>query len=117
MRSFGSSESSSTSSSRRNSSRISARFLCMAGTRMCDEFSPASWMMSSARSVSKAWMPSASRCSLSLVSSVAMDLTLTTSSAPFSFAIPAMMRFASSASRAQWTTPPARVTDSSIWSR
>ena len=37
-----------------------------------------------------------------------MDLTLTTSSAPFSLAIPAIIWFASSASRAQWTSPPAR---------
>ena len=39
---------------RRNSSRISARFLWIAGTRMCDDRSPASWMISSARSVSVA---------------------------------------------------------------
>ena len=41
-------------SRRRNSSRISARFLWIAGTRMCDDRSPASWMISSARSVSMA---------------------------------------------------------------
>ena len=39
-------------------SRISARFLWIAGTRMCEEVSPASWMMSSARSVSWAVIPS-----------------------------------------------------------
>ena len=37
---------------RRNSSRISARFLWIAGTRMCDGSSSPSWMISSARSVS-----------------------------------------------------------------
>ena len=66
---------------------------------MWEEVSLASWMMSSARSVSKALIPWRSRCSLSLVSSVAMDLTFTTSVASWLFAIPAMMRFASAASR------------------
>src|SRR5918997_1549468 len=89
----------------------------MAGTRMCELVSPASWMMNSARSVSKTSMPSRWRYSLSLVSSVAMDLTLTTSSEPWSLTIRPMISFASSASRAQWTWPPARVTDSSSSSR
>ena len=84
-------------------SRISARFLWIAGTRICEEVSPASWMMSSARSVSWAAIPSLSRCSLSPVSSVAMDLTLTTSRASWSFATCAIILFASAASRAQWT--------------
>ena len=44
---------------RSNRRRISARFLWIAGTRMCDERSPASWMISSARSVSIASIPSA----------------------------------------------------------
>ena len=42
-----------------NSVRISARFLWIAGTRMCDDRSPASWMISSARSVSIALIPAA----------------------------------------------------------
>ncbi len=43
---------------RSNSARISARLRWIAGTRMCDCLSPgASWTISSARSVSSAWMP------------------------------------------------------------
>ena len=48
---------------RRKSSRISARFLWIAGTRMCDGRSSPSWMISSARSVSIAWMPRAASAS------------------------------------------------------
>ena len=44
--------------------------------------SPASWMISSARSVSCAVMPAASSASFRPISSVAIDLTLTTSVAP-----------------------------------
>ena len=63
-------------------SRISARFRWIAGTRMCDGLSSPSWTMSSARSVSCAVMPAASSASLRPISWVAIDLTLTTSSAP-----------------------------------
>ena len=43
---------------RSNSARISARLRWIAGTRMCDCLSPgSSWTISSARSVSIAWMP------------------------------------------------------------
>ena len=78
----GSSVRSGRSSSRANSSRISARFLWIAGTRMCDCTSSPSWMISSARSVSTARTPEAASASLSLISSVAIDLTFTTSSTP-----------------------------------
>ena len=98
---------------RSNSARISARFLWIAGTRMCDEDSCASWMISSARSVSIASIPWSASASLSPISSVASDLTLISSRAPWSWAMPATMRFASAASRAQCTTPPARVTEAS----
>ena len=69
--------------------------------------------MSSARSVSIAWMPSRSRASLRSISSVASDLTLMTSSAPLARAMPATIALASAPSRAQCTVPPARVTDAS----
>ena len=101
---------------RSNRRLISARFLWMAGTRMCDDCSPASWMISSARSVSIASMPWAASASLSPISSVAIDLTLITSRGwvgRASPAMPATIAFASAASRAQWTTPPARCTDAS----
>ena len=111
-RAFGSSVRPSVSSSRRRKrSRISARFLWIAGTRMCDDRSPASWMISSARSVSIASMPTCARASFRPISSVVSDLILTTSFAPWPATIPAMIRLASAASRAQWTCPPARVTD------
>ena len=75
----GSSESSGWPSARRKRSRISTRFLWIAGTRMCDGSSPASWTISSARSVSTASMPAAASASLSPISSVVSDLTFTTS--------------------------------------
>ena len=80
---------------------------------MCEEDSCASWMISSARSVSIASIPCSASASLSPISSVASDLTLITSRAPWSRAMPATMRFASAPSRAQCTTPPARVTAAS----
>ena len=73
--------------------------------------------MSSARSVSQAAMPSASRASLRPISAVAIDLTLTTSSTPWAWATEATIAHASSASRAQWTVAPARVRDASRVSR
>ena len=68
--------------SRRKMSRISLRFLWIAGTRMWLGRSWPSWTISSARSVSWAVMPACSRASLRPISWVAIDLTLTTSSAP-----------------------------------
>ena len=62
--------------------------------------------MSSARSVSQAWMPSASSASLSSISWVAIDLTLTTSSTPLALTSPTTISLASCASRAQCTTAP-----------
>ena len=96
--------------SRSKMSRISRRLRWIAGTRMCDGRSPPSWTMSSARSVSQAAMPSRASASLSSISWVAIDLTLMTSSAPASRTIRATIAFASAASRAQWTVPPAAVT-------
>ena len=63
-------------------SRISVRFLWIAGTRMCDGRSCPSWTIISARSVSQTSMPSWRSASLSSISCVAIDLTLTTSVAP-----------------------------------
>ena len=93
--------------------RISSRLRWMAGTRMCEGMSPASCTMSSARSVSTAVMPWAARCSLSPISCVAMDLTLTTSVAPAARTRSVTIRLASAASVAQWTTPPRAVTAAS----
>ncbi len=60
-------------------SRTSARLRWIAGTRMCEGRSWPSWTMSSARSVSQTSIPSRARASLSSISWVAIDLTLTTS--------------------------------------
>ena len=70
-------------------------------------------MISSARSVSIGRMPAASSASLSRISSVASDFTFTTSSAPSARTRAVTISFASAASRAQWTTPPAASTDAS----
>ena len=98
-------------------SRISVRLRWIAGTRMCDGRSCPSWTIISARSVSQTAMPSWRSASLSSISWVAIDLTLTTSVAPSAFAIAATIAFASPASRAQWTIPPASVTRVSSRSR
>jgi hypothetical protein len=55
-------------------------------------------------------MPSASSASLSPISWVAIDLTLTTSDCPVCLTSSVTIRLASSASAAQWTMPPAAVT-------
>ena len=102
----GSSLSSVTPSSRMKISRISARFRWIAGTRMCDDQSWSSWMINSARSVSIAAMPAPASASFSSISSVASDLTFTTSVAPWPAASAMTIEFASAASRAQWTVPP-----------
>ncbi len=73
--------------------------------------------MSSARSVSSALMPTAARASFSPVSCVAIDFTLTTPSAPAPRTRAATIAFASSASAAQCTWPPAFVTLASSRSR
>ena len=98
---------------RRNSSPISARLRWIAGTRMWLGRSSPSWTMSSARSVSIAVMPTASSASLRPVSWVAIDLTLTTLSAPACRTRSATIALASAASLAQCTWPPALVTFSS----
>lgn len=103
--------------SARKMSRISARLRWMAGTRMWEGRSWPSCTMSSARSVSYAAIPAASRASLSPISWVAMDLTLTTSRSPVARTSSVTIRLASSASAAQWTVPPAAVTASSNCSR
>ena len=79
--------------------------------------SPASCTISSARSVSSAWIPAAASASFSPISSVVSDFTLTTSVAPSARTISVTIALASPASRAQWTTPPRLVTDSSSSSR
>ena len=89
----------------------------MAGTTMWEGMSSASWTIISARSVSWAVMPSALRCSLRLVSWVAIDLILTTSSTPLALMSEVTIRLASTASRAQWTMPPRAVTLASKRSR
>jgi hypothetical protein len=61
--------------------------------------------------------PPSSSASLSPISAVAMDLTLTTSSAPASFTSRSTISFASAASLAQCTTPPRAVTAASRRSR
>ena len=104
-------------SRRRKIARISARFLWIAGTRIWLDRSSASWMMSSARSVSIASMPCSASASFRPISSVVSDLILTTSFAACASAIPAMMALASAASAAQCTCPPARVTACSSWRR
>ena len=73
--------------------------------------------MSSARSVSQAAMPSASSASLRPISAVAIDFTLTTSSAPWAWVTDATIAHASAASRAQWTVAPARTSEASRVSR
>ncbi len=77
---------------------------------MCDGLSCPSWTINSARSVSTAAMPCSSRYSLSPISCVAIDLTLTISLAPVACTSSVTMRLASSASAAQCTTPPLAVT-------
>ena len=55
-------------------------------------------------------MPACARASLSPISSVTIDLTLTTSAAPVALTRSVTMRLASMASRAQCTVPPRAVT-------
>ncbi len=98
-------------------SRTSARFLWIAGTRMWLGRSSPSCTISSARSVSNASIPAASSASLSPISAVAIDLTLTTSRAPAARARPTTISLASLASRAQCTVPPRAVTCRSSSSR
>jgi hypothetical protein len=62
-------------------------------------------------------MPAEARASLSPISWVAIDLTLTTWSAPAARTRSVTTRLASVASRAQWTAPPRAVTCSSSWTR
>ena len=55
-------------------------------------------------------MPAWPSASLSSISWVVIDLTLTTSRAPCAWATAATIALASAASRAQWTVPPAERT-------
>ena len=59
---------------------------------MCDDQSPSSWRISSAKSVSIACTPPAASASLSPISSVVSDLTFTTSVTPCARAISRTMR-------------------------
>ena len=63
-------------------SRISVRLRWIAGTRMCDDQSPSSCRISSAKSVSSAWIPASASAAFSSISSVVSDFTFTTSSTP-----------------------------------
>ena len=62
-------------------------------------------------------MPASSSASFSPISWVAIDLTLTTSLSPVARTSSVTIRFASSASAAQCTVPPAAVTAASNCSR
>ena len=75
---------------------------------MCDGRSWPSWTISSARSVSQTSIPAWRSASLSSISCVAIDLTLTTSVAPCVADDRATIAFASAASRAQWTVATGR---------
>ena len=102
---------------RANRSRISVRLRWIAGTRMCDDQSPSSCRISSAKSVSSACTPASARASFRRISSVVSDFTFTTSVAPCPRATSATIALASAASRAQCTCPPAASTAASNWSR
>ena len=92
--------------SRMKMSRISARLRWIAGTRMWLGQSWPSWTISSARSVSIAVMPSALQMLVEadLLGRHRFDLDHLVG--PVSWIRPVTMRLASSASRAQCTTPP-----------
>ena len=98
-------------------SLISARFLWMAGTRMCEGRSCPSCTISSARSVSIAAIPACASASFRPISSVAIDLTLTTSVEPVARTSEVTIWLASAASLAQCTVPPRAVTSRSSCSR
>ena len=82
----------------------------MAGTRIWLGVSCASCTIMSARSVSMGSIPAAIIAGLRSISSVVIDLILMTRSASCRLAMFMMISRASSASRAQCTTPPAAVT-------
>jgi hypothetical protein len=103
--------------SRTKMSRISVRLRWIAGTRMWLGRSCPSWTISSARSVSHAAISATSSASLRPISWVAIDLTLTTSSAPVACTRAVTIALASEASRAQCTVPPRAVTCSSSRTR
>jgi hypothetical protein len=69
--------------------------------------------ISSARSVSHAAMPARASASFNPISWVVIDFTFTTSSTPVACTNAVTIAVASRASRAQCTTAPARVSDSS----
>ena len=92
-------------------SRISVRLRWIAGTRMCDGRSCPSWTIISARSVSQTSMPSQAErlVELDLLGRHRLDLD-DLGRAVRPGRSPATIAFASAASRAQWTVPPAAVT-------
>ena len=98
----------------RTARRISARLRWIAGTRMCDDQSPASWSISSARSVSIAWMPSSASAVVEpdLVGRDRLDLDHLARAVRLA-RCRATIAFASAASRAQWTCRRPRCTDAS----
>ena len=97
-------------SSRRKMSRISARLRWIAGTRMCEGKSSSSWMISSARSVSSAWIPAAARLlvEVDLVGGDRLDLHHLVH--PVGPGNGGDDRAGFKPSFAQWTCPPAAVT-------
>ena len=102
-----SSGTSSVPASSRKSAATCPRFRCTAGAMMCEGRSPASCRIHSPRSVSTTSMPASVSDSLSLISSVAMDLLLATTVTPRARASPVMYRAASAPSCARTTVPPA----------
>ena len=95
-------------------SRISVRLRWIAGTRMCDGRSCPSWTIISARSVSQTSMPSWRErlVELDLLGRHRLDLDDLVGAVRRGRCA-ATIAFASAASRAQWTTPPAAVTAAS----
>ena len=99
-------------------SRISVRLRWIAGTRMCDGRSWPSWTIISARSVSQTSMPLEPErlVELDLLGRHRLDLD-DLGRAGRRGRCEATIAFASAASRAQWTVPPAAVTAASSCSR
>ncbi len=84
---------------------------------MCDDQSPSSCRISSAKSVSSAWMPASARAAFRWISSVVSDFIFTTSLTPWARATSTTTALASAASLAQWTWPPALTTADSNCTR
>ena len=88
------------------SSATSSLVMWMAGMTMWDGFWPASWMIHSPRSVSPTEIPAFSRKALRWISSVAMDLDLTTLLTSLSWATLRMYSLTFSGSLVRKTLAP-----------